>query len=111
MYAVMITARPRAIELPARLEQLREEASLRQLRDPDLDITCGVETSFGRWPCVALRHTLRGAHPRSRTDRGCQLGFDQLLQRRCDDVAQRRRQTRVSASETRREVGQGKLVR
>ena len=92
------------LAVPARLEQLREERALAELGDTDLDITARCRDQLRAMP-VALRHALAGAFAGCGTDRRGELGFDQLLQRDSEDVAQRRRETRIGAEQTRGKVG------
>ena len=94
----------RFVDPPARLEQLREERALAELGDTDLDITARCRDQLRAMP-VALRHALAGAFAGCGTDRRGELGFDQLLQRDSEDVAQRRRETRIGAEQTRGKVG------
>lgn len=94
----------RPIDPPARLEQFREVAPRSQLRDPDLDITRRGRQQL-RAVSVALRRALRGALARRRADLGRQIGLDQFLQRRREDVAQRARQRGIAADKTRGKIG------
>jgi putative intracellular protease/amidase len=94
----------RPIDPPARLEQLREERTLAELGDSDLDITARCRDQLRAMP-VALRHTLAGAFAWCGADRRGEFRFDQLLQRHSQDVAQRRRETGIGAEQTRGKVG------
>ena len=94
----------RPVDPSAWLEQLREEAALAELGDPDLDITARCRDQLRAMP-VALRHTLAGAFAWCGADRRGEFRFDQLLQRHSQDVAQRRRETGIGAEQTRGKVG------
>jgi hypothetical protein len=69
---------------------------------PSTSSPAGVDNSFGRWP---LRWVTRvGVRSPLGTDRGRQLGLDQLLQRRREDLSDRGGQTRVGALQALREL-------
>lgn len=75
-----------------------------ELGDAELDIACWSRQQLRAMP-VALRQTIRSAFPMPGTDRRRQLGFDQLLERGSEDVAQRGGQGGIGAGEARGKVG------